>query len=198
LGYETYQKILSEAVKELRNDEFADLYAEETKRKGQELTGDVFVDDCSFESDLQIYLSETYVPGSSERMLLYRELDGLSKEEDLDAFRKRLEDRFGPIPEEAEALIRVVSLRRLGKYLGIEKIVLKAGHMTLYFISNDDSPYYQSAVFARCIDYAVNNIRRCKISENKGHRKFVISDVDSVSEAVLILQQITERNPQNE
>jgi transcription-repair coupling factor (superfamily II helicase) len=198
LGYETYQKILSEAVKELRNEEFADLYAEETQRKGLELSGDVFVDDCSFESDLEIYLSETYVPGSSERMLLYRELDGLSKEEDLEAFRKRLEDRFGPIPQEAEALIQVVTLRHLGKYLGIEKILLKSGHMTLFFISNEDSPYYQSAVFARCIDYAVNNARRCKIAENKGHRKFVISDVDSVSEAVLILQQITERNPQNE
>jgi transcription-repair coupling factor (superfamily II helicase) len=75
--------------------------------------------------------------------------------------------------------------------------MLKNGTMSLYFISNDDSPYYQSNVFARCIDYAVNNARRCRIGENKGHRKFVISDVDSVSEAVLILQQITERNPQN-
>jgi transcription-repair coupling factor (superfamily II helicase) len=197
LGYETYQKILSEAVKELRNDEFAELYAEDTKQKGLELTGDIFVDDCTFESDLEIYLSETYVPGSSERMLLYRELDGLSKEEDIEAFRRRLEDRFGPIPREAEDLIQVVNLRRLGKYLGIEKVMLKNGTMSLYFISNDDSPYYQSNVFARCIDYAVNNARRCRIGENKGHRKFVISDVDSVSEAVLILQQITERNPQN-
>ena len=114
LGYETYQKILSEAVKELKNDEFGDLYAEEI-RKGNDLGGENFVDECALESDLQMSFPDDYVPSSSERMLLYRELDGLERDEDVEAFRLRMKDRFGEIPEEGEELIRVVTLRRLGK-----------------------------------------------------------------------------------
>src|SRR5699024_2596790 len=99
LGYETYQKILSEAVHELKTDEFAELYADELKGEGV-ISGEQFVDECQVESDLELLLPATYVTGSSERMLLYRELDGLTLDKDVDAFRARLEDRFGPIPPE--------------------------------------------------------------------------------------------------
>ena len=109
LGYETYQKILSEAVTELKNDEFADLYADELKA-GAQLSGDVFVDDCSVECDLKAYFPEDYVPGSSERMLLYRELDALNTDEQLAAFRRRMEDRFGPLPPEGEELLLIAPL----------------------------------------------------------------------------------------
>lgn len=121
LGYETYQKILAEAVHELRNDEFAELYADEIKGEGQ-ISGEGFVDECQIESDLELLLPATYVTGSSERMLLYRELDGLTLDKDVDDFRFRLEDRFGPVPPETQELLRIVPLRRLATRLGVEKV----------------------------------------------------------------------------
>ena len=191
LGYETYQKILSEAVKELKNDEFGDLYAEEI-RKGNDLGGENFVDECALESDLQMSFPDTYVPSSSERMLLYRELDGLERDEDVEAFRVRMKDRFGEIPEEGEELIRVVTLRRLGKCLGAEKVFLKGGRMVLYFVQNDRSAYFQSKAFGQCIAYVGMNAHRSNLREAKGRRSMVVQDVHSVKEAVDILRQISE------
>ncbi len=127
LGYETYQKILSQAVTELKNEEFGDLYQEEMD-EGQQLTGDDFVDDCSIESDLEMYFPDTYVPGSSERMLLYRELDRIENDDDLAAYRKRIIDRFGPVPREGEELMHVVSLRRLGKRTGMREDHAQTGY----------------------------------------------------------------------
>ena len=150
LGYETYQKILSQAVTELKNEEFNDLYQEEMK-EGEQLTGDDFVDDCAVDSDLEMYFPDSYVPGSAERMLLYRELDHLDRDEEVEAFRQRMIDRFGPIPQEGDELIHVVGLRRVGKLLGCEKILLKRGAMQLLFVSNVDSPFYRSKMFSRLI-----------------------------------------------
>lgn len=191
LGYETYQKILSEAVKELKNDEFGDLYAEEI-RKGNDLGGENFVDECALESDLQMSFPDDYVPSSSERMLLYRELDGLERDEDVEAFRLRMKDRFGEIPEEGEELIRVVALRRLGKCLGAEKIFLKAGRMVLYFVQNEKSAYFESKAFGQCIAYAAMNAHRSNLREANGRRSMVIQEVRSVKDAVGILRQISE------
>ena len=191
LGYETYQKILSEAVKELKNDEFGDLYAEEI-RKGNDLGGENFVDECALESDLQMSFPDDYVPSSSERMLLYRELDGLERDEDVEAFRLRMKDRFGEIPEEGEELIRVVALRRLGKCLGAEKIFLKAGRMVLYFVQNEKSAYFESKAFGQCIAYAAMNAHCSNLREANGRRSMVIQEVRSVKEAVQILRQISE------
>lgn len=191
LGYETYQKILSEAVKELKNDEFGDFYAEEI-RKGNDLGGENFVDECALESDLQMSFPDDYVPSSSERMLLYRELDGLERDEDVEAFRLRMKDRFGEIPEEGEELIRVVALRRLGKCLGAEKIFLKAGRMVLYFVQNEKSAYFESKAFGQCIAYAAMNAHRSNLREANDRRSMVIQEVRSVKEAVQILRQISE------
>ena len=157
LGYETYQKILSEAVTELKNDEFADLYADEIKAGEEKLSGEGFVDECSVESDLELLFPNEYIPSSSERMLLYRELDKLELDKDVEAFRARLLDRFGKIPPEGEELIRIVPLRRMAKRMGIEKVFLKAGRMTLYFVSNLESPYYQSEAFGKVINYMAQN-----------------------------------------
>ena len=120
LGYETYQKILTQAVTELKNDEFQDLYAEQIAQ-GEAISGDDFVDDCAVESDLEMYFPDNYVPGSSERMLLYRELDNIERDEELEAYRQRLIDRFGPVPRQGEELMLVVPLRRVGRRLGCEK-----------------------------------------------------------------------------
>ena len=189
LGYETYQKILSQAVTELRNDEFQDLYAEEMA-EGKEITGDDFVDDCAIESDLEMYFPDTYVPGSSERMLLYRELDNIERDEELDAYRKRLEDRFGPVPRQGEELMQVVALRRIGRRLGCEKIMLKQDTLQLQFVSNPDSAYYKSRAFGRCLDYIGRNARRCTLKEKYGKRFMVVSGVKSVSEGVFVLREI--------
>lgn len=189
LGYETYQKILSQAVTELKNEEFGELYQEEMNQ-GQVLTGDDFVDDCSVESDLEMYFPDTYVPGSSERMLLYRELDRIERDEDLAAYRQRLIDRFGVVPHEGEELMHVVSLRRLGKRLGCEKIILKQGTMQMQFVNNVQSPFYRSAMFSKVLNYATTHIQQCALKEKNNKRFLRIARVASVEQAVDILQEI--------
>ena len=193
LGYETYQKILSEAVKELKNDEFKELYAEQVA-SGEVTSGEAFVDECQLESDMAMSLPETYVPGTAERMLLYRELDALETEDAIEAFRRRLQDRFGPIPETAQELIRVVRLRRLGKYFGAERVMLKNGRMRLYFVKDDDSPFFQSEAFGKCIAYFSMHAIDCQLDEVKGRRSMLIRGVDTVKAACAVLEEMQQIN----
>jgi transcription-repair coupling factor (superfamily II helicase) len=209
LGYETYQKILNEAMAELRNEERKE---ESGKRKEDSSSAgkssvdnsvddyspssflfppsSYFVSDCNLESDLEMYFPDNYVPSDSERMLLYRELDNTRNDQELEAYRLRLVDRFGPLPPQAEELLQVVSLRRYGKQLGCEKIMLKQGRMFLYFVSNPHSPFYESDTFGRIIDFATQNLRRCNLREQNGKRSLVITDVPTVGEAVNVLKTI--------
>jgi len=153
-----------------------------------------WVDDCALESDIEMLFPDQYVPNDSERMLLYRELDNLANRNDLEAaleaYRNRLRDRFGEIPEVAEELIRVVPLRVLGKRLGIEKIMLKQQKMFLYFVSNPNSPYYQSDIFGRVLKYLTENVRRCNLREANGKRSMVVSNIASVNDALTICRTI--------
>ena len=209
LGYETYQKILSQAMTELRNERKepatrsplpaprsplpANISAPQANGVSLEtgpLGNAVFVDDCSIESDLEMYLPELYVPSSSERMLLYRELDNIKNDRDLETYKERLRDRFGEIPPEGIELLNVVPLRRVGKLLGCEKIMLKQGQMTIFFVSVADSPYYQSDAFSRVLNYAARNVRRCALREIKGKRSMVVKQVPSVEQAVAILNEM--------
>ena len=208
LGYETYQKILNEAMAELRNEsptpdpslggegsgqtqKQACMSITHGEGTGESLLGDgPFVSDCNLESDFEMYFPDQYVPSDSERMLLYRELDNTRNDEEVEAYRKRLIDRFGPLPPQAEELLQVVSLRRYGKALGCEKIMLKQGRMFLYFVSNARSPFYQSEAFGRIITYATTNVRRCNLREQNGKRSMVITDVSTVGEAVKVLKLI--------
>ena len=189
LGYETYQKILNQAVTELKNEEFQDIYAEEIAQ-GKEISGDEFVEDCALESDLEMYFPETYVPGSAERMFLYRELDNISDDDQLDAYRKRLEDRFGKMPKEGEQLLLVVPLRRIGKKLGCEKIILKQGRMQMQFVSNPESAYYKSQAFGRALNYISSHTRRCNLKEARGHRFMIVTGITSVGDALDVLKEI--------
>lgn len=189
LGYETYQKILNQAVTELKNEEFQDIYAEEIAQ-GKEISGDEFVEDCALESDLEMYFPETYVPGSAERMFLYRELDNISDDDQLDAYRKRLEDRFGKMPKEGEQLLLVVPLRRIGKKLGCEKIILKQGRMQMQFVSNPESAYYKSQAFGRALNYISSHTRRCNLKEARGHRFMIVTGITSVGDALEVLKEI--------
>ena len=209
LGFETYQKILNEAMAELRNEASPDLPEREenvlsnsTKgTKGNAASGNpsvhppiegaeggFFVSDCTLESDLEMYFPDQYVPSDSERMLLYRELDHIRDDQELDAYRQRLKDRFGAIPHVAEELLQVVPLRRIGMSLGCEKIMLKQGRMFLFFVSNSHSPFYQSPAFGCILDYIGNNVRRCNLREQNGKRSMVVADVPTVEEAVKVLQ----------
>ena len=191
LGYETYQKILAEAVKELKEDEFSQLYTEELQMVGEEkISGEDFVSECLVESDLELLFPNEYIPSSSERMLLYRELDGLELDKDVLDFKARLEDRFGKVPTEGQELLRIVPLRRLAKRLGAEKVVLKAGRMVLYFVSNPDSPFYQSIAFGKVIGYMGTHPRYCNLREQNGRRSMVVKNVENVEAAVSILQEV--------
>ena len=189
LGYETYQKILSQAVTELKNDEFSEIYKEEIK--SGEMTGEDFVDDCSVESDIEMYFPDQWVPTDSERMLLYRELDNLKNDDELARYRQRLIDRFGEIPKVANELMNVVPLRRKAKQLGCERLMLKMGHMTMFFVSNPNSPYYQSQAFDSILNYIASNPRRCNIRENNGKRSLVVNDVKTVEDAIVVLEEIS-------
>lgn len=194
LGYETYQKILTEAVRELKIDEFADIYAEELKGEG-DIEGAKFVEDTQLDTDLELLFPADYVTGSSERMSLYRELDGLTLDSDVKAYRIRLEDRFGPLPTETQELLRVVPLKRLAERLGTEKIVLKGGRMTLFFVTNEKSPFYQSQMFGNVIEYISKYTRRCNLRDQSGRRSLVVNNVPNMETAVSVLQEIVSLPP---
>ena len=206
LGYETYIKILQQAVVEIRNES---LPLTPSKKRGDsercsapspfgEGWGEAPLGEgwgeASFESDLELYFPDQYVPSDSERMLLYRELDGLQTDEQVAAYRTRLIDRFGPVPHCGEELMRVVPLRRLGQLFGCEKIVLKQQRMTLFFVTQNDSPFYQSEAFGMLLDYVAHNPRRCNFREVNGKRSMVITDVPTIEEAVQILSSINKSN----
>ena len=185
LGYETYQRILKEAVLELKNEEFSDTLTPDDSSDGQE-----FVADCVIESDMELLLPPEYVPQESERISLYKELDGIERELDLQQFKLHLEDRFGKIPKETAELLRIPRLRYLARRLGIEKVVLKQGSMYIYFVDDNNKAYYQSPMFDRLLNFLQANPRRCRIREKNGRRSFAIADVPTVEEAVALLNNV--------
>lgn len=195
LGYETYQKILKEAVTELRTEEFADAMKADTATDGENDGADDFVADCTVETDLELLLPALYVPQESERISLYRELDSIERELDLRAFRERLQDRFGKIPPETAELLRIPRLRRLARRLGIEKVALKQGAMYLYFVGDNNVAYYQSPMFGRLVRYLQNNASRVRIRQNGERRSFAVAHVPTVEEAVAILEGVLALEP---
>ena len=201
LGYETYLKILNEAVVELRNegvdkltsrqvDKLSDSEACNSSTRQLVNSSTEYVTECTIDSDIEMYFPPTYVPSDSERMLLYRELDGLKSNDEVERYRTRMRDRFGKIPPVAEELMRVVPLRQLGKSLGCEKIILKQGRMALFLVSNPNSPYYQSLAFDKLLNFITRNPRRCNLREQKGKRSIVVTDVKTVEEAIGVLMRI--------
>ena len=188
LGYETYQKVLNEAVMELKEDEFADLYEEEKAKNGEE---ESFVLDCQMETDMELMFPSDYIESGSERMNLYRQLDNVKDEADLKAYESRLEDRFGKMPQQALNLMQLVRLRWLAISLGFERMVLKNGRMSGYFIEVDDSPYYQSKAFGRILAYFQTHALRCKLRDQAGKRSIVFENVKTIDEAYAILDAIT-------
>ena len=192
LGYETYQKILREAVLELKTEEFADTFAEQTAQTSL-ATGEQaeYVTDCTIDTDLELMFADDYVPQVSERISLYRELDNMTTDSEVEQFEARLVDRFGPVPEMGRELIRIVPLRHAARRLGIEKIALRTGKMYIYFVGDENKAYYLSPAFGRIITYLQQHPRQCQLRQVGGKRSVLINDVATVSQALGILRTIT-------
>ncbi len=188
LGYETYQKILREAVMELRTEEFAGTFTADdgVTARGEE----EFVADTVIETDLELLFPADYVPQESERIALYQRLDNIERETDLLEFRRQLEDRFGRIPRQASELLRVPTLRRLGRRLGVEKVTMHRGSLYLYFVDDSNAAFYQSAMFGRLLNYMQLNMRRARLRQKNDRRSMAVSDVPDVETAVVLLQEI--------
>lgn len=196
LGYETYQKILKEAVLELKTQEFADTFeaqqTEESQISGHEVE---YVNDCTIDTDLELFFPPSYVPQESERITLYRELDNMETDKEVDEFEARMRDRFGPIPDIAAELIRIVPMRRIARTLGVEKVALKQGNLYLYFVGKENAAYYNSNAFGRCLAYLQSEPLRCKLRDVNDRCSFLIENVKSVTEALALLKHIAAMRP---
>lgn len=192
LGYETYQKVLNEAVAELKVDEFSDLYQDEQPDRNNELQ---YVADCQVETDLELTFPSDYVENVSERMSLYRELDNVKDEQELQSFESRMVDRFGPLPEQTSNLLLLVRLRWIALKLGFEKLTLKQNRMAGYFIQVENSPYFQSDAFGKVLNYFQTHIERCKLRDVGGKRSILFNDVNDVRTAYEILQKVESTSP---
>ena len=186
IGFEMYQKILDEALFELKQSEFKEVY-QNVNAEPEE-----YIKDCHFETDLEVLLPDTYISIVSERLLLYKELDNIENEENLHAFQEMLIDRFGPLPRQAHELINTVRLRRMAKALGIEKLVLKEGQMKCYFVSNQDSAYYQSGIFTEILTYLKHNSRFCSLKQTGEKLMMVLADIRTVGIALQSLMPLHE------
>lgn len=184
IGYETYQKILNEAIEELKETDFKELFHQEMEEKKE------YVKECQIETDLEVLLPDSYVTSISERLLLYKELNNLTSEEELDRYRERMIDRFGPLPLATQELINTITLRRMAKEFGIEKLVLKQDKMVLNFSGNQDNPFYKSENFMKIIRYTQIHSRTTKLKETPQRLSLVCDGVTSIRQAIECLGSI--------
>ena len=185
LGYETYQKVLAEAVRELKNDEFSDILQED---ENDNMQG--FTKECLVESDLELLFPATYVPDGNERILLYRELDSITNEKELTSFRLKMQDRFGAIPHEGEELIKMVILRQKAQEIGIEKIYLKGGKMNLFFVQGNNETFYQSDLFGNILLYLPTSCFRNYMRKEHGRCIITVENVKDVETALAFMNEI--------
>jgi transcription-repair coupling factor (superfamily II helicase) len=186
IGFDMYQKILQEAIDELKETDFKNLYAEELKNKD-------FVKDCQLETDLEIMIPDQYITNIGERLSIYRDLDNLDSEEGLDEIKEGLLDRFGEIPKPTQELFNAIRLRWIAKNIGLEKLVLKQKKLIGYFITNQESPYYQSSKFTRVLNYIQHNPHACKMKERNEKLTLVFENVNSVLQAIELLEPLIEQ-----
>ena len=182
IGFDMYQKILDEAILELKESDFKETFKDELPKE--------FVKDCQIETDLEILIPDQYITNITERLSLYKELDSLSTEYELLKFRGKLEDRFGPIPRQTVALLDTIRLRWLAKKIGFEKLVLRNNRLACHFISNEDSPYYQSPQFTAILEYIKTNPSNCKMKEEKGRLMLIFRETGKIRDALEELGQL--------
>ena len=181
LGYETYQKILIEALTELKDTEFAELF--DSKK-------DTFISDCNIESDMELLFPNWYVESQTERIALYRELDNIQDIKTLNTFKKNLIDRFGKTPIEVENLFTMVQLRWLAQKYGVERLVIKKNNMTAHLISNNQSKFYQSKECEKILLYCTQNYKRCSLIDDVKGRMFRVGNITDINEAYEIFKCI--------
>ena len=191
IGFETYNRILNEAILELKENEFSGLYDKPVEKQSEQI---VYTPDCHIDTDLELLFPDHYVSNISERVELYRKLDGILDQESLLAFREMLSDRFGPLPSPSEDLLKVVELRWLAKQLGVEKIILKKNILITYFVSNPDSPFYRSNRFKEVIGNIQAHPRIFKMREDQEKLSLRSDHVGSINEACKILQKLGNTN----
>ena len=185
IGYDTYQKILDEAIQELKEGEFKELYAEELKEENR-----VFVKDCVIETDMEILMPTNYVNAVDERLRLYKQLNDISEEEELQKFAKNLKDRFGNIPHQTEELLATMRLKWLAQDIGLERLYMKNSILRGYFISNSESDYYQTETFGKILMFVQKNPKACKMKEIKGKLALTFNQIKSIEEAYETLNNI--------
>ncbi len=183
IGFDTYQKILDEAIHELKETEFKELFKEE-------LANQDFVKECQVETDLNLVIPDDYVNDITERLRLYRALDACEDDKSLDAFQKELMDRFGEIPEKTEELIELVKLRWLAKRIGFEKLILKKSTLICTFVTDQESLYYQSPEFTKVLNYIKDNHHKADMAEKNGRLRLRYEGVQSIAEALQLLKEI--------
>jgi transcription-repair coupling factor (superfamily II helicase) len=191
IGFETYHRILNEAVQELKQEEFKEIFKDEDKKQARAFLNLNFINDCQIDTDMELLLPESYIPGSSERMALYRELDNIENREQLEQFGRALEDRFGKMPDETRELLEIVKLRWKAIELGMEKILLKEGRMICFFISDQKSPFYQSQLFLNIVRYIQQSKTKGKMQERNHKLTFTVQNVTNVETAAYILEDMT-------
>lgn len=189
LGYETYHKILDEAVQELKESEFRDLFT-----KDLTASVDLRLPDCQIETDLQIIIPEKYVTNISERLSLYNQLDNIEKEDELNDFQKSIIDRFGPLPIEVKNLFKIVRIRWKAEQIGFEKLTLKNNILKGYFVSQERTEYFQTDKFGKILDYIKKNPKRCSLKEIKTKLLLTVENVLSIDDLDLLLSGIVENN----
>jgi transcription-repair coupling factor (superfamily II helicase) len=177
IGYETYQRILQEAMLELREDEFPDLFNEEPKPGENDKT---FVHDCQIETDQEVRIPETYISNIAERMDLYKELDNIEKEEDLQQFEEKLKDRFGQLPVPTQQLMEIVRLRMQAKTMGIVKLFLKNKSARLHFIDNPQSGFYQTQCFGKILNWVQQHPRDVQMQQKGEKLILIIKKVEEI------------------
>jgi transcription-repair coupling factor (superfamily II helicase) len=190
IGFETYHRILNEAIIELKQDEFQGLF-DDVRPKTQEAFLNIkYVNDCQIDTDMEMLFPDSYIPGASERMLLYRELDGIENPEQLRRFKASLVDRFGNMPTESHELLEVVRLRWKAMDLGIEKIILKNSSMICYFVSDQKSKFYQSNEFLKTVQFVQRNKSGAKMKEANNKLMLTLPDIGNVETACYILDEM--------
>jgi transcription-repair coupling factor (superfamily II helicase) len=178
IGFEMYQKILNEAIDELRENEFKDLFEERNTDSPLQ-----FVRDCILETDLEVRIPDDYVNNVAERLSLYQEMDNLKNEEELQKFAEQLKDRFGPLPRQVQELIISFRLRWLAEKMGLERLVIKSGKMIGYFIADPQSHFYETEVFTQVLNHIQRNARGCKLSEKNERLRIIFDEVKHIKDA---------------
>lgn len=186
MGFDTYQKILAEAVKELQETEFKDLYEQKVKEKGSD-----FVDEVQIDSDLELLIPDHYVNNIEERLKLYQRLGAIESTEELDFFKLELEDRFGPLPQPVEALLYSVRIKWLARHIGFSKLIIKSGKLIGHFAAENNSAYYQLPIFSAILNYLQRNPRKIQVKQKGEKLTFVVQDITALEQIHTILEDIT-------